>query len=85
MRAAYGVHLMAESHAGLFEILPKRAVYQPDGREILHAGEPDVLQRPQEMIAVHEGIGSVHSGNDGGPPDHRQDLFRHFGPSDGVV
>ena len=44
------VDLEPVAHAGLLEVGAEHAVDQADGREVLHAGEAELGQSPQEGV-----------------------------------
>src|SRR5882757_1138670 len=77
------VDLKGVGHAGLFEVLPEVAVDQAHGREVLHAGEAQIGELPQEARDVAEGVGAADAGQDRGLLDDGQDFGGHL-HDDGV-
>ena len=53
------------AHPGLFEVLAEHPVDQPDGREVLHAGEAEPLELGEEHLGQVERIGAVDAGQHG--------------------
>ena len=72
------VDLVAVAHAGLLEIRAEDPVDEADGREVLHAGEADLLDLPEEVGHDPERIGAVDAGQHRGALDHGQDLVGHL-------
>ena len=72
------VDLQPVGHAGFLEIGAEGAVDQPDGREVLDAGEADRLELRRGMVEQAERIGAVDAGQHRRVRDHRQDLAGHL-------
>jgi hypothetical protein len=72
------VDLETEAHAGLFEVLPERAVEQTHGREVLHPGEAEPPEFVQERAHQPEGIRAAHPGEYRSVPDDREHLVAHL-------
>src|SRR4029079_17191845 len=65
------------AHAGLLEVLPERPVEEADGREVLHAAEPDAAHLVEEDVHQPERIGAADAGEHGRLVDDREHLARH--------
>ena len=72
------VDLVAVAHAGLLEVRTEDPVDEPDGREVLHAGEADLLDLPEEVGHDAERIGAVDAGQHRGVLDDREHLVGHL-------
>ncbi len=77
------LHLEVVTHAGLLEVVPKGAVVQAHGREVLDTRETSRLDLAQEDVHQPEWIRPTHSGQNGRVVDDREHLARHL-HDDGV-
>ena len=72
------VDLRAVAHPSLLQVRPEHPVDQADGREVLDAGEADLLDLAQEIAHHTEWVCAVDPCQHRRVPNYRQHLIRHL-------